>query len=66
LPCPQSQPPKPTEDVAALKSRIKELESKERDFETLKLQAAQNAKEYDRLATEFNKKTGAVSDKRRD
>ena len=32
----------------------------------VKKQAEQNAKEYDRLAEEFNKKTGAVSDKRRD
>lgn len=34
--------------------------------EVLKKQAAQNAAEYDRLATEFNAKTGANSDKRRD
>lgn len=55
-----------SEDVAALKKRVKELESQERDFATLKAQAAQNAKEYDRLATELNQKTGAVSDKRKD
>ncbi|KAJ2914005.1 hypothetical protein MD484_g6404, partial [Candolleomyces efflorescens] len=54
------------EDVVALKKRVKELEAQERDFETLKLQASQNAKEYDRLATEFNRQTGAVSDKRKD
>ena len=34
--------------------------------EIVKKQAEQNAKEYDRLATEFNQKTGSVSDKRRD
>ncbi|TEB33776.1 B-cell receptor-associated 31-like protein [Coprinellus micaceus] len=55
-----------SEDVAALKKRIKELEAQERDFATLKLQAAQNAKEYDRLATELNQKTGNVSNKRLD
>lgn len=32
----------------------------------VKKQAEQNQKEYDRLATDFNKATGAVSDKRRD
>ena len=32
----------------------------------LKKQAAQQAKEYDRLATELNQKTGNISDKRRD
>ena len=32
----------------------------------LKKQAGQQAKEYDRLATEYNKATGAVSDKRKD
>ena len=34
--------------------------------EILKKQAAQNSAEYDRLATEYNKATGAVSDKRKD
>jgi B-cell receptor-associated protein 31 len=34
--------------------------------EILKKQAAQNGIEYDRLATEYNKKTGNVSDKRKD
>ena len=32
----------------------------------LKKQAQQNQAEYDRLATEYNAKTGAVSDKRKD
>ncbi|KAF6749757.1 endoplasmic reticulum protein [Ephemerocybe angulata] len=53
-------------DATALKKRVQELEARERDFETLKLQAAQNAKEYDRLATELNQKTGQVSNKRKD
>ena len=34
--------------------------------EIVKKQAEQNAREYDRLATEFNAKTGAISDKRKD
>ncbi len=34
--------------------------------DVVKKQAEQNAKEYDRLATEYNKKTGSVSDKRKD
>ncbi|TFK72375.1 endoplasmic reticulum protein [Pluteus cervinus] len=56
----------PDENVEALKARVKELEAKERDFQTLKKQAKQQAGEYDRLATELNKATGSVSDKRRD
>jgi B-cell receptor-associated protein 31 len=36
------------------------------DAETLKKQAGQNADEYNRLADEYNEKTGAVSDKRKD
>ena len=35
-------------------------------LETLKKQAAQQAAEYDRLATEFNKSNGLVSDKKAD
>ena len=35
-------------------------------LDIVKKQAEQNQKEYDRLATEFNKATGAVSDKRKD
>jgi hypothetical protein len=34
--------------------------------ETLKLQASQQAAEYNRLADEYNEATGAKSDKRRD
>ena len=36
------------------------------DSEVLKKQADQQAAEYDRLATEYNKATGSVSDKRKD
>jgi len=43
-----------------------ENEAKDRDFETLKKQASQNATEYDNLATKYNAATGQNSDKRRD
>ena len=35
-------------------------------LDILKKQAQQNQAEYDRLATEYNAKTGAISDKRKD
>jgi hypothetical protein len=35
-------------------------------LDTLKKQASQQAAEYDRLATQYNKETGKVSDKRVD
>ena len=35
-------------------------------LDILKKQAQQNQAEYDRLATEYNAKVGAVSDKRKD
>lgn len=35
-------------------------------IDILKKQAGQNQQEYDRLATEFNTKTGSISDKRKD
>ncbi|KAI0321325.1 endoplasmic reticulum protein [Amylostereum chailletii] len=53
--------------------KIEELERKlaaankeTRDFETLKKQAAQTHAEYDRLAEQYNKETGKVSNKRKD
>ncbi|KAG6334549.1 hypothetical protein ID866_4546 [Astraeus odoratus] len=49
-----------------LKKRLAESEAKSRDFETLKKQAAQQAAEYDRLASEYNKANGLVSDKKAD
>ncbi|KAH8822679.1 B-cell receptor-associated protein 31-like-domain-containing protein [Flagelloscypha sp. PMI_526] len=54
------------EDIDALKKKIASLESKERDFETLKKQAKQQSVEYNRLADEFNKATGANSNKKSD
>lgn len=53
-------------EVARLKSELSALQAKERDFENLKKQAGQQAAEYDRLATDYNKQTGAVSNKRVD
>jgi len=55
-----------TKVVDELKRKLAASEAKERDFETLKKQAAQNAAEYDNLATKFNAATGQISDKRKD
>ncbi|CAL1698262.1 unnamed protein product [Somion occarium] len=52
--------------ITDLKKKLAEAEAKTRDYDILKKQAAQNQAEYDRLATEFNEKTGAVSNKRKD
>ncbi|KIP02354.1 hypothetical protein PHLGIDRAFT_26617 [Phlebiopsis gigantea 11061_1 CR5-6] len=52
--------------IAELKKKLGEAEAKARDYDILKKQAQQNQAEYDRLATEYNAKTGAVSDKRKD
>ncbi|KAJ7353296.1 B-cell receptor-associated protein 31-like-domain-containing protein [Mycena albidolilacea] len=53
-----------SKEVAELKAKVAELSKKERDFETLKKQAAQQAAEFDRLATKYNEATGANSSKR--
>ncbi|KAJ7058004.1 B-cell receptor-associated protein 31-like-domain-containing protein [Mycena amicta] len=55
-----------TKEIADLKAQVAELNKKERDFETLKKQAAQQAAEFDRLATKYNEATGANSNKRKD
>ncbi|KAJ7042881.1 B-cell receptor-associated protein 31-like-domain-containing protein [Mycena alexandri] len=52
------------DEVAELKAKIAELSKKDRDFETLKKQAAQQAAEFDRLATKYNEATGGSSNKR--
>jgi len=52
--------------IASLKSELSALRAEDRDFENLKKQAKQQADEYDRLATEYNKITGANSNKRVD
>ncbi|KAJ6630097.1 endoplasmic reticulum protein [Mycena sp. CBHHK59/15] len=53
-----------SKEIADLKAKIAELSKKDRDFETLKKQAAQQAAEFDRLATKYNEATGANSSKR--
>lgn len=55
-----------SKQIEDLKRKLAESEARSRDFETLKKQAAQQATEYDRLATEFNKSNGLVSDKKAD
>ncbi|KAK7055454.1 B-cell receptor-associated protein 31-like-domain-containing protein [Favolaschia claudopus] len=55
-----------SKQVKDLKAKVTELEKKERDFETLKKQAAQQAAEFDRLATKYNEATGGNSSKRND
>ncbi|KAF8889057.1 endoplasmic reticulum protein [Infundibulicybe gibba] len=45
-------------EVAVLKKKLQEHEATQRDFETLKKQAAQQAAEFDRLATKYNEATG--------
>ncbi|KZP33266.1 endoplasmic reticulum protein [Athelia psychrophila] len=52
--------------IEDLKAKLTASEAKARDFDTLKKQAAQNASEYDNLATKYNSATGQVSDKRKD
>jgi len=52
--------------IEELKMKLADSEAKARDFEILKKQAAQNAAEYDNLATKYNAVTGQNSDKRRD
>ncbi|OBZ74931.1 Uncharacterized protein C9E9.04 [Grifola frondosa] len=58
--------PDQSKQIEDLKKKLAASEAKARDYDIVKKQATQNAAEYDRLATEFNAKTGAVSDKRAD
>ncbi|KAF5351847.1 hypothetical protein D9756_007727 [Leucocoprinus leucothites] len=57
------KPSEAQKEIAELKEK---LATKDRDYETLKKQASQNYKEYDRLATELNTLSENKSDKRRD
>jgi len=61
---------RPTEaqvkEIEELKRKLAASEKKSVDFETLKKQAEQQNAEYNRLADEYNKSTGSVSDKRKD
>ncbi|KZT00265.1 B-cell receptor-associated 31-like protein [Laetiporus sulphureus 93-53] len=52
--------------IEDLKKKLAEAEDKVKDFDIVKKQAEQNAKEYDRLATEFNQANGSASDKKAD
>jgi len=63
---PKDGAPGQAKQVEELKKQLAAAEARARDYDVVKKQAAQNAAEYDRLASEFNAKTGAVSDKRRD
>ncbi|GLB44169.1 putative endoplasmic reticulum protein [Lyophyllum shimeji] len=62
----QSKGDDASKEIAELKKKLAEEQAKSRDFETLKKQSSQQAAEYDRLATDYNKATGSVSDKRKD
>ncbi|KAF8550885.1 B-cell receptor-associated 31-like protein [Imleria badia] len=55
-----------TKQIEELKKKLAESEAKNRDFEIVKKQAAQNAEEYDRLATRYNEATGQTSNKKSD
>ncbi|KAG2357736.1 B-cell receptor-associated protein 31-like-domain-containing protein [Suillus spraguei] len=55
-----------SKQIEELKKKLAASEAKERDFATLKKQAAQQAAEFDRLASKYNEATGAVSDKKSD
>ncbi|KAG1750330.1 B-cell receptor-associated protein 31-like-domain-containing protein [Suillus paluster] len=55
-----------TKQIEELKKKLAASEAKDRDFETLKKQAAQQAAEFDRLASKYNEATGAVSNKKSD
>ncbi|CCM05925.1 uncharacterized protein FIBRA_08163 [Fibroporia radiculosa] len=52
--------------VEELKKKLAAAEEKTRDYDIVKKQAEQNAKEYDRLASELNAVNGDLSDKRKD
>ncbi|KAH0579686.1 hypothetical protein J132_02485 [Termitomyces sp. J132] len=53
-------------EIESLKKKLASEQSKTKDFETLKKQAAQQAAEFDRLATKYNEATSNVSNKRVD
>ena len=63
----QAKPtPDAAKEIATLKKLVADEQAKSRDFENLKKQAAQQAAEFDRLATKYNEATNGVSDKRKD
>ncbi|KAH7928033.1 B-cell receptor-associated 31-like protein [Leucogyrophana mollusca] len=52
--------------IEELKRKLAASEAKDRDFETLKKQASQQAAEFDRLATKYNAANGPSSNKKSD
>jgi len=52
-----------TKQIEELKKQLTQAEAKSRDFETLKKQAASQAAEYDRLASEFQNAMGKSNKK---
>ncbi|KAG6377840.1 B-cell receptor-associated protein 31-like-domain-containing protein [Boletus reticuloceps] len=52
--------------IEELKKKLAESAAKNRDLDIVKKQAAQNAEEYDRLATKYNEATGQTSNKKSD
>jgi len=56
----------PAKEIEDLKKKLEVAEAKARDFDIVKKQADQQAIEYDRLATEYNKATGSSSNKKSD
>ncbi|KAG1816704.1 B-cell receptor-associated protein 31-like-domain-containing protein [Suillus subaureus] len=55
-----------SKQIEELKKKLAASEAKDRDFANLKKQAAQQADEFDRLASKYNEAVGAVSDKKSD
>ncbi|KAG1773344.1 B-cell receptor-associated protein 31-like-domain-containing protein [Suillus placidus] len=55
-----------SKQIEELKKKLAASEAKDRDFANLKKQAAQQAAEFDRLASKYNEATGTVSDKKSD
>jgi len=57
---------KKTASNASAEEQEKEIKKLKEHIEVLKKQAGQNTAEYNRLADEYNEKTGSASDKRKD
>ncbi|EGO03002.1 hypothetical protein SERLA73DRAFT_131448 [Serpula lacrymans var. lacrymans S7.3] len=55
-----------TKKVEELQKKLAASEAQQRDFDTLKKQASQQAAEFDRLASKYNEATGASSNKKSD
>ncbi|EJU00258.1 endoplasmic reticulum protein [Dacryopinax primogenitus] len=55
-----------TAQLEELRAKLEQAEAKARDYDVLKSQATNQAKEYDRLADEYNAATSGKSDKKAD